>query len=99
MDCAIEYEPSVDCDIMILSKLLDGVTVTKMFQTMYGRMVVTHDVEVRRIRYDSRSVEQKDLFVAIRGHGADGHRFVPQAIDRGAAVVVVDDDASLPDSY
>jgi len=84
---------------MNLSKLLAGVTVTKMFQTLYGKMVVTHDVEVRRIRYDSRSVEQNDLFVAITGHGADGHRYIPDAIDRGAKVVILENDGRFPDSY
>jgi UDP-N-acetylmuramyl tripeptide synthase len=84
---------------MTLSKLLAGVTVTKMFQTLYGKMVVTHDVEVHRIRYDSRSVEQSDLFVAITGYGADGHRYIPDAIDRGAKVVILEKDGQFPDSY
>ena len=65
---------------------------------MSGRFVVTHDVEVRRIQYDSRKVERSDCFVAIRGMGVDGHRFIEAAIDKGAAVVVMDSDAALPDS-
>jgi UDP-N-acetylmuramoyl-L-alanyl-D-glutamate--2,6-diaminopimelate ligase len=66
-----------------------------MFQTMYGRMVVTHDVEVRRIQYDSRRVERGDLFVAIRGTSSDGSRFIPGAIQNGCKVVVTEmDDAS-----
>jgi len=84
---------------MTLSKLLAGVTVSKMFQTLYGRMVVTHDVEVGGIRYDSRKVERGDLFVAITGHGADGHRFIPNAIERGAKVVILENDGQFPDSY
>ena len=32
---------------MRLSQLLEGVTVSKLFQTMYGQMVVTHEVEIR----------------------------------------------------
>src|SRR5512142_2559957 len=84
---------------MNLATLLEGVTVTKMFQTLYGRMVVTHDVEVNRIQYDSRKVGANDCFVAIRGTGADGHTYVNAAIERGAKVVVLEDDATLPDSY
>jgi UDP-N-acetylmuramoyl-L-alanyl-D-glutamate--2,6-diaminopimelate ligase len=83
----------------MLSQLLNGVIVRKMFQTMYGKMVMTHDVQVNSVRYDSRKVEHGDLFVAIRGSGFDGHRFIPQAVAQGAKVVVVEDDAALPDSW
>ena len=88
-----------DIHPMILSKLLENVRVTKMFQTLYGRMVVTHDVEVRRIQYDSRKVERGDMFVAIRGAGKDGHTFIASAIENGAKVIIVDDDGAMPDSF
>ena len=83
---------------MHLSKLLEGVRVTKLYQTMFGRMVVTHDVEVHAIQYDSRKVEQNDCFVALRGTGVDGHRFISEAMNKGAKVVVLEDDNALPDS-
>ncbi len=66
---------------------------------MYGRMVVTHDVEVGAIQYDSRKVSANDCFVAIRGTGVDGHAYVSSAIERGAKVVVLESDSTLPDSY
>jgi UDP-N-acetylmuramoyl-L-alanyl-D-glutamate--2,6-diaminopimelate ligase len=84
---------------MNLARLLDGVRVSKMFQTMYGRMVVTHDVEINSIQYDSRKISANDCFVAIRGTGMDGHAFVGAAIERGAKVVVLEVDSTLPDSF
>jgi UDP-N-acetylmuramoyl-L-alanyl-D-glutamate--2,6-diaminopimelate ligase len=83
---------------MKLSQLLEGIPVTKMFQTMFGRMVTTHDVEVRGLQYDSRRVGRGDCFVALRGGGADGHAFVQQAINSGAVAVVVEYDDAVPDS-
>ena len=83
---------------MKLGQLLDGVTVSKLFQTRYGRMVVTLDVEVRRLQYDSRHVEANDCFVAIRGTGTDGHQYVQSAISKGATVIVLEHEAALPDS-
>ncbi len=82
---------------MTLSDLLKDVTVTKMFQTMYGKMVMTHDVKISGVQYDSRKVQRENLFVAIKGSGADGHRFISSAITNGAKVIVVEDDASIPD--
>ncbi len=82
---------------MKLSRILDGVQVTKLFQTVYGKMVQTHDVVVRNIRYDSRFSGRDDLFVAIRGTVSDGHRYLHEAIRNGANAIVVEDEATVPD--
>ncbi len=84
---------------MTLSRLLEGVAVTKMFQTMYGKMVVTHDVEVSNIQYDSRKVGRGDVFVAMRGTNTDGHAFIGNAVSNGAKVVLLEDDSALPDAF
>lgn len=46
------------------------------------------DTPVQAIAYDSRQVKPGTVFVAIRGTSADGHQFIPQAIDAGAAAIV-----------
>ena len=83
---------------MTLSELLSGVTVTKMFQTMYGKMVTTHDAEISGVQYDSRKVQRENLFVALKGAGVDGHKFLSSAIANGAKVIVIEDDNAIPDS-
>jgi UDP-N-acetylmuramoyl-L-alanyl-D-glutamate--2,6-diaminopimelate ligase len=45
-------------------------------------------VEVRGLAYDSRRVEAGDLFTALTGLHTDGHRFIAQAIERGAVAVL-----------
>ncbi len=49
--------------------------------------------EVDGISIDSRTLAAGDLFVAIRGERFDGHRFLDQAVARGAAAAIVDGDA------
>ncbi|MBK6421602.1 MAG: UDP-N-acetylmuramoyl-L-alanyl-D-glutamate--2,6-diaminopimelate ligase [Gemmatimonadales bacterium] len=39
---------------------------------------------------DSRAVAPGMVYVAVRGSQADGHRFVPDAVARGAAAVIVE---------
>jgi UDP-N-acetylmuramyl pentapeptide synthase len=48
------------------------------------------DTPIRGIAIDSRAVVPGDLFVALRGVQADGHEHLQQAIDLGAAAVVVE---------
>ena len=82
---------------MKLSQLLEGVTVSKLFQTTYGQMVTTQDVEVSKVQYDSRKIQHGDCFVAIKGTASDGHTFLQNAINQGTKVVVMQDDTSIPD--
>ena len=45
---------------------------------------------------DSRRVQRGALFVALRGEHTDGHRFIEDAITRGATAVVMEEARSLP---
>jgi UDP-N-acetylmuramoyl-L-alanyl-D-glutamate--2,6-diaminopimelate ligase len=62
-------------------------------------MVVTHDVEIKALQYDSRKVQNGDMFVAIKGALSDGHNHISAAVSNGAKAVVLENDAQLPDSY
>ncbi len=46
------------------------------------------DLEIGGVTADSRKVQKNDLFVAISGFNSDGNRFIPMAMEKGAAVVV-----------
>ena len=82
---------------MKLGTLLEGVSVSKLFQTMFGQMVTTHDVEVGHLHYDSRKIGRGDAFVAISGSTTDGHAFIQQALAQGAKVVVIERDDAISD--
>src|SRR6478609_8535406 len=45
------------------------------------------DVDIRHIAEDSRRVEEGCLFVAVKGSTTDGHRFIRQALEKGAVAV------------
>ena len=49
---------------------------------------------IHAICFDSRVVQQDDVFVAIRGTQSDGHQFIEKAIELGAASIVCE---TMPD--
>ena len=68
---------------MKLGKLLENIPVLEL--------CADPETEISGISYDSRKTQPGDLFVAIKGFEADGHRFIPKAVANGAAAVLCED--------
>ena len=49
------------------------------------------EVEVKGLQLDSRAVRQDDLFFAVKGTAADGHKFIPSAIEKGVVAIVCEE--------
>ena len=49
---------------------------------------VDMDLEITEVAYDSRKVTPGSLFVAITGFVTDGNKYIPMALQKGAAAVV-----------
>lgn len=47
-------------------------------------------LEISGVAYDSRQVRPGNVFVAISGFATDGNRYIPKALELGAAAVVTD---------
>jgi len=72
------------------------VRTVKTLQQLFSNVEIAEtdgnmDVPVRGLAYDSRKVTEGDLFVAVRGAKQDGHRYIAQAIRKGAAAVVAEE--------
>ena len=48
------------------------------------------DIAINKLDFDSRKMEENDVFVAIRGSISDGHDYIEKAINLGAIAVVCD---------
>lgn len=72
-----------------LSKLieaLDGIRVN---------VCGTGNLLIESITNDSRSVKANSLFVCIAGFNTDGHKFIAEAIQKGATAIVVEKDVDF----
>ena len=69
---------------MKLQELLQGIAVLEMN--------APPDMEITGVSYASRSVRAGELFVAVPGYATDGHRYIPDAIRHGAALVLCERD-------
>ncbi len=49
------------------------------------------ETEITDVCYDSRKVTPGALFVAVRGYETDGHKYIPSALERGAAVIACEE--------
>ena len=67
---------------MKLRELLEQIS----YQIIQG----SDEAEVESIAYDSRKVEKGGLFVAISGFQTDGHKFIPMAVEKGAAAILAE---------
>ena len=61
-----------------------------------AKLIGNKELAVSSIEHDSRKVKKGTLFVCIEGVHVDGHRFIPQAIEKGAAAVLTEKDIPVP---
>ena len=55
------------------------------------------EIEITTLINDSRKVETGSVFVCISGSVSDGHKYIPDVAEKGAAAVVVERDVEAPE--
>ncbi len=75
----------------ILKDILAGID----FELINGDV----SVQLGQLQFDSRKVDQGDVFIAVPGVQVDGHDFIGKAIERGAKVIIAERfDAGIPEN-
>lgn len=47
-------------------------------------------IEIEKLHYNSRKVNKGDLFFAVKGYESDGHSYLQQVYEKGAAAAIVE---------
>lgn len=74
---------------MLLSQILDGVTIDG---------TISRNYDITSIELDSRNVVRGGLFIALSGKMQDGKKYIPDALQKGASVIVYDGEYDVPPS-
>lgn len=72
---------------MLLAELVRGLNITN--DEGYG------DIEIKGVAYDSRKVGKGYVFVCIDGMTTDGHDYACEALEKGAAALIVQKDIGI----
>ncbi len=75
---------------MELSKLLNSVNAVQVSGVIERK-------DISSIVYDSRKVKKNSLFVAVSGFTTDGHKFIIDAINKGAVAVILENNDAIPE--
>jgi len=62
-----------------------------LYKVTINAVVGSTSIDVAKIEFDSRQIEDEDVFVAIKGLQVDGHNFIERAIKSGAKAIVCED--------
>ncbi|WP_103072410.1 UDP-N-acetylmuramoyl-L-alanyl-D-glutamate--2,6-diaminopimelate ligase [Aquimarina sediminis] len=66
-----------------------------LYKVAINAVVGNTVLSINKIEFDSRKVEQDDVFVAIRGSVSDGHDYIEKAINQGAVTVICENTPDL----
>ena len=67
---------------MKLKKLLKNANIKKI--------IGNDNIDINGLNYDSREISKGDLFICIQGFKTDGHKYIPEAIEKNAQAVLID---------
>ena len=75
---------------------LDEITSAVSGKTVNKGLILNDVLFVSGVSKDTRTIEEGNLYVAIDGANFKGHDFCAQALEKGAAAVLVSDETKIP---
>ena len=53
------------------------------------------NIDIENIQYDSRKVNEKSLFICVKGFNVDGHSYISDCIDKGCRAFLVEQECEV----
>ena len=74
-------------------------TLKEINKILDGEFFASTNVAIKNISIDTRTLQPGDLYIALIGENTDGHKYIEQAKEKGAAAVVVSSEPNCDISY
>lgn len=71
------------------------ILVDEIVKATGGKLLQKQDTFAYGISTDSRTLDKGDLFIPLKGENFDGHDYIQQAVDRGAAIAIISEDLKV----
>ncbi len=72
---------------------MKNLTIADILKYAKGTLICgDENLEITNYSKDTRNINKGDLYIAIKGKNFDGNKFYEEALDKGAAAVIVDDE-------
>jgi UDP-N-acetylmuramoyl-tripeptide--D-alanyl-D-alanine ligase len=80
---------------------MEPLTAREIIEATAGRLLEGCGVErfIHSISTDSRTIKSGELFIPVVGEKHDGHNFIKDALDKGAAGALLAEDREVPSDY
>lgn len=72
--------------------------IKELFAGVKADYALNENTDITGIAYDSRNVEEGNIFVCIKGFSSDGHKYIKGASERGAVCALVQSGEAYDDS-
>ncbi|HEX9917434.1 MAG TPA: UDP-N-acetylmuramoyl-tripeptide--D-alanyl-D-alanine ligase [candidate division Zixibacteria bacterium] len=69
------------------------ISINELLKVSNGKLLkdrIASNKKMKGVSIDSRTLQKGNLFIAIRGENQDGHKFIPQAFEKGAILAVAE---------
>lgn len=66
-------------------------TLNELIKVINGYSNINSEEVINRIKTDSRNINKRDIFIALKGNKYDGHSYIDEAINNGAIACIVEE--------
>lgn len=92
------FESEIDVDNIINEKAMRMKKLTQLLENLdYELVKGSLDVNIADVKDDSRKIEENDLYIAKVGTTSNSHKFIPDAVKKGAKAIVIEQDIEVPE--
>jgi len=63
-----------------------------------NKQLLRDNIRYNKVSIDSRTIDDKDIFIPIKGENFDGHDFISMAYKNGAILSFTEDEGMIPDN-